>query len=230
MQYGLIVRRLEAYRKQKHMSQTALAEELNITQSQYSKIELGKVKLSYEVMLGLYEHGWDMDMIITGESSVHILPNLADVFREDDITQYVSGMKLCEWAMERWRQIEQKEEVIGKRLLKIFLSSQEETTPLQKLRLVSGLSQVEMAETVGVNIKKYRALEKRELEPDAELMANIYGATGCKPGFFFDERNFYLTVVSEECAYNKRREAQLADLLLVKEKFEQEDEKEYIDC
>lgn len=230
MQYGLIVRRLEAYRKQNHMSQTALAKELNMTQSQYSKLELGKVKLSYEVMQRLYEHGWDIDMIITGESSVHVLPNLADVFREDDITQYVSGMKLCEWAMERWRQNERKEEAIGKRLLKIFLSSQEGTTPFQKLRQALGMSQVKMAETVGVNIKKYRALEKRELEPDAELMANIYEATGCKPGYFFDERNFYLTVVSEECAYSKRREEQLADLLSVKEKFEQENEKECIDC
>jgi len=230
MQYGLIVRRLEAYRKKNHMSQTALAKELNITQSQYSKIELGKVKMSYKILLGLYEHGWDIDMIITGESSVPVLPNLTKSFQENDMTQYVSGMKLCEWAMEHWRQNEREEEVIGNRLLRIFLSSQEDMTPFKILRTASGISQIKMAELVGVNIKKYCALEKRESEPDAELLANIYETTGCKPSFFFDERNFYLSVVSEECRYSKRRERQLRDLLLVKERFERENEKECIDC
>lgn len=219
MQYSLIVRRLEAYRKKYHIPQTELAKDLNITQSQYSKIELGKVKLSYVVLNKLYEQGWDIDEIITGESSEPVLLGIAEAFDENDMKQYMSGMKLCEWAMERWAQNDQKEETIGKRLLKIFLNAEEDETPLQKLRKAFDISQLKMAEIVGVNIKKYRALEKGEIKLDAELMANIYEATKCKPIYFVDERAFYLSVVSEECRYDEKREQQLRDLLSINEKF-----------
>lgn len=219
MQYSLIVRRLAAYRKKYHIPQTELAKDLNITQSQYSKIELGKVKLSYGVLNKLYEQGWDIDKIITGESSEPVLPSLENVFSENDAKQYISSMKLCEWAMEQWALKEQTEEKIGSKLLKAFLGAEENETPLQKLRKAFGVSQLKMAEVVGVNIKKYRALEKGELELDAELMANIYKETKCKPIYFMDEKKFYLSVVSEECRYGENREKQLNDLLSIKEKF-----------
>lgn len=220
MQYSLIVRRMEAYRKKCNIPQTELAKDLNITQSQYSKIELGKIKLSYKVLNKLYEKGWDIDMIITGESSEPVLPSLAEAFAGSDANQYMSGIKLCEWAIEQWAQKAGKEEILGSKLLKIFLSSDENVTPLEKLRKAFGVSQIKMAEIVGVNIKKYRALEKGELELDAELMANIYEATKCKPIYFVDEKTFYLSVISEECQYDEKRETQLNDLLSIKEKFE----------
>ena len=219
MQYSLIVRRLEAYRRKKNIPQTELAKDLDITQSQYSKMELGKIKLSYRVLNKLYEKGWDIDMIITGESSTPVLPSLAEAFDKSNNRQYISGMKLCEWAMEQSAQKEQKEVLLGSRLLRNFLSSDDDITPLENLRKTFDIPQTQMAEIVGVNIKKYRALEKGELELDAELMANIYEATKCKPVYFMDEKAFYLSVVSEECKYEDSREKQLSDLLLIKEKF-----------
>lgn len=219
MQYSLIVQRLEAYRKKYHIPQTEIAENLNITQSQYSKLELGKIKLSYDILNKLYEQGWDIDKIITGESSEPILPSLTKAFAETDTQQYISGMKLCEWAVEQWLQKEEKEKSIGSSLLKTFIRSEESETPLQKLRKAYGVSQIKMAEIVGVNIKKYRALEKGELYLDAELMANIYEVTKCKPTYFVDEKTFYLSVVSEQCRYDENREKQLGDLLSIKEKF-----------
>ena len=219
MQYGLIVRRLEAYRRKNNIPQTELARDLDITQSQYSKIELGKVKLSYKVLNKLYEKGWDIDMIITGESSTPVLQSLAEAFDKNDTRQYISGMKLCEWAMEQWAQKESKETMLGSRLLKNFLDSVDGITPLENLRKAFDISQIKMSEIVGVNIKKYRALEKGELELDAELMANIYEATKCKPIYFMDEKAFYLSVVSEQCQYGDNREKQLNDLLSIKEKF-----------
>lgn len=220
MQYSLILQRLEAYRKKYHIPQIELAKELNITQSQYSKIELGKIKMSYEILSKLYEQGCDIDILITGESSQPVLPSLKKAFSDSNIKQYISGMKLCEWAIEQWAQNEKSEEKIGNKLLKTFLQSEEKETPLQKLRKAFGVSQMKMAELVGVNIKKYRALEKGELEPDAELMANIYEVTKCKPIYFMDERAFYLSYVSEECQYGENREKQLGDLLSIKEKFD----------
>ena len=93
-------------------------------------------------------------------------------------------------------------------------------TALEKLRTASGISQEKMVEILGVNIKKYRRLEKGIIQLDAELMAKIYEATKCKPSFFMDENNYYLSIISEECRYGEKREEQLQDLLTMQEKFE----------
>lgn len=219
MQYSLIVRQLQEYRKKCNILQTEMAEHLNITQSEYSKMELGKTKLSYAVLSKLYQQGCDIDMLITGEGTETVLPSLEKIYVESDNVRFVSWLKLCEWALEHWK--DETEEQIGSKLLRIFVNAENDMTPLEKLRKAYGVSQQQMADIVGVNIKKYRQLEKGKLQLDAELMANIYEATKCKPSFFLDENNYYLSVISEECRYGQNREEQLKELLSMQEKFEE---------
>lgn len=223
MQYSLIVRKLQEYRKKSNILQNEMAEYLDITQSEYSKIELGKTKLSYEVLNKLHKKGCDIDMLITGKEADAILPSLEKVYVESDIQKFSSWLKLCEWAMEHWMEEEGKEEQIGSRLLKIFVSDDQNMTPLEKLRKAYGVSQQQMAEIVGVNIKKYRQLEKGKIQLDAELMANIYEATKCRPSYFLDENSYYLSIISDECRYDQKREEQLNDLLSIQKKFEETD-------
>ena len=221
MQYSSIVRHLQEYRKKRNILQTEMAEHLNITQSEYSKLELGKTKMSYDVLSKLYKHGCDIDMLITGENAEEILPSLEKVYIESDNVRFVSWLKLCEWALEQWLAADEKEAGIGNRLLKIFVSADSDMTPLEKVRKAYGVSQQQMADIVGVNIKKYRQLEKGKVQLDAELMSNIYEATKCRPSFFMDENSYYLSVISEECRYGKNREEQLNTLLSMQEKFEE---------
>lgn len=223
MQYSLIVRKLQEYRKKSNILQTEMAEYLDITQSEYSKIELGKTKLSYEVLSRLHKKGCDIDMLITGKEADAILPSLEKIYVESDIQKFSSWLKLCEWAMEHWMKEDGKEEQIGSKLLKIFVSDENGMTPLKKLRKAYGVTQVQMADIVGVSIKKYRKLEKGNIQLDAELMANIYEATKCRPSFFLDENNYYLSVISDECRYGQKREEQLKDLLSIQEKFKETD-------
>lgn len=224
MQYSLVLRRLEAYRKKHSLLQKNIAESLDITQSEYSKLELGKIKLSYEILSKLYWQGWDIDMVITGECGEPILKSVEKIATQKDEKQFVSALKLCEWAMEQWSQEENREEPIGNKLLKIFINDDSNMTPLEKLRKAFGVSQIQMAEIIGVNIKKYRMLEKGKVQLDAELMANIYEATGCKPSYFVDENTFYLSVISDECRYGDNRENQIKELLEIKEKFKRSNE------
>ena len=221
MQYSLIVSQLQKYRKTCNILQNEMAQYLDITQSEYSKIELGKTKLSYEVLSKLHKKGCDIDMLITGKEADTILPSLEKIYVESDIQKFSSWLKLCEWAMEHWIEEDGKEEQIGSKLLKIFVSDESGMTPLEKLRKAYSVSQQQMADIVGVNIKKYRQLEKGRIQLDAELMANIYEVTRCKPSFFLDENNYYLSVISEECRYGQKREEQLNDLLSIQKKFEE---------
>ena len=223
MQYGLIVQKLQEYRNKTNILQNEMAEYLDMTQSEYSKIELGKTKLSYEVLSKLHKKGCDIDMLIIGEETGTVLPSVEKVYVESDTTRFVSWLKLCEWAMQHWRNEDGREAQIGSKLLKIFVNAEQDLTSLEKLRLASGISQEKMADVLGVGIKKYRCLEKGMLHLDAELMAKIYEATKCRPSYFMDENNYYLSVISEECEYNPKREEQLQELLSMQEKF---DEKE----
>lgn len=219
MQYQLIVSRLEAYRKKYHIVQTELAESLEITQSQYSKLEKGAIKLPYEVLYKLYKMGWDIDLIITGEGMHPIIDRLKPLQGGVSEEQMISICKLCEWAIEQWNMQGADEHDIGNRLLKLYIGSEHAMTALQKLRAVYNFSQEEMAELVGVNIKKYRELEKGVLHLDAELLSNIYEATQCKPSFFMDENSYYLAVVSDACRDDERKVQQLQRLLEMQDKF-----------
>lgn len=222
MQYSLIVQKLQEYRKKSNILQNEMAEYLDITQSEYSKIELGKTKISYEVLSKLHKKGCDIDMLVIGVETGSVLPSVEKVYIESDTPKFVSWLKLCEWAMQHWRNEDGREEEIGSKLLKIFVNAEDDLTALEKLRVAcGGLSQEKMAEILGVNIKKYRRLEKGQAKLDAELMANIYEATKCKPSFFLDEENYYLSIISEECRYDQKREEQLKDLLSMQEKFEE---------
>lgn len=224
MQYSLVLRRLEAYRKKLSLLQENVAESLDITQSEYSKLELGKVKLSYEILSKLYRQGWDIDMVITGECREPILESVEKLATQKDEKRFVSALKLCEWAIEQWLQEDNREEPFGNKLLKVFVNDDSHMTPLEKLRAVFGVTQSQMAEIIGVNIKKYRMLEKGTRHLDAELMAVIYELTGCKPSYFMDENRFYLSVISDECRYGDNRENQIKELLEIDEKFRKSNE------
>lgn len=219
MQYSVIVNRLESYRKKYDVVQTELADDLEITQSQYSKLEKGTVKLPYDIMYKLYKRGWDIDLIITGEGMHPIIDRLKPLQEGVSEEQMVSICKLCEWAIEQWNMQGAKEDGIGNRLLKLYIGSEHALTTLQKLRALYKLNQDDMAELVGVNVKKYRELEKGTLQLDAELMSNIYEATQCKPSFFLDENSYYLAVVSDACRDDEKKIQQLQRLLEMQDKF-----------
>lgn len=223
MRYDLIVQRLGEYRKKCHILQNDMAEYLDITQSQYSKLELGRVKLSYEVLKKLYRHGCDIDKMIIGKKAENVLSSLQKSYMENDERHVMNWLKMCQWAIDCWREEEGKEEQIGSKLLRRFTDNGTEMTALERLRRAYGVSQQEMSEITGVNIKKYRQLEKGNIQLDAELMANIYEATKCRPSYFVDENNFYLSIISEECRYGEDREERLENLLSAKKSFEKMD-------
>ena len=54
-----------------------------------------------------------------------------------------------------------------------------------------------MSEKLGVNIKKYRMLEKSNVNPDAELLLRIYEVTGCKPSLLIDADNVENVIIND---------------------------------
>lgn len=177
------------YRENLHLTQKDVGNFLGKDQSQFSKMELGKTVVSYEILENLKEKDWDIDFIITGEEKIKAA---------DDFSSYLKGKM-----GENWKNLNealiwivgQELDINGNscsrdskceyELLKQFLGKNPPDTVLLAVRDMLGISQITMSEKLGVNIKKYCQLEKGSKNPDAELLGLIYQLAYCRPTIFF---------------------------------------------
>lgn len=60
-----------------------------MTQSQYSKVESGKIKISFDNLYVLQMKGYDIDALILGESKQKLLPCLEQLTHVEDEKQFV---------------------------------------------------------------------------------------------------------------------------------------------
>lgn len=186
--YEEFLRRLVQYRVRLHLTQENLSEKLEITQSQLSKQELGKTIVNYKSLVRLMNMGWDIDYLFTGNQSVRKPSELTALLEGSESSQRGAMLEFIAWVLDKGIKqsvqelsVEEKCEIS---ILKMKSSQSENESIMYEIRKLSGEAQIPMAEKLGVNIKKYRALERRQIDPDAELLLGIYEATGCKPSLF----------------------------------------------
>lgn len=197
--YESFLQRITGYRKKINLTQVEASEELGINQSQLSKMELGKTIYSYKMLQSLYQKNWDIDYFITGrkyEQSDSEISHFIEKAKEKK-----ELLKLAVWALEQGMQKSDAEfdKEIGFeiRLLKYRAYAAQEHPILYEIRVASGILQIPMSEKLGVNIKKYRMLERNEISPDAELLLRIYEETGCRPSLLLDPDNIDQMIVGD---------------------------------
>lgn len=186
--YEEFLRRLVQYRVQLNLTQEKISQELGITQSQLSKQELGKTNMTYKSLVKLMNMGWDVDYLFTGKQSVKKHSELTALLEGTETTERKSMLEFIAWALDKGigqsRQELSTEEKCEISILKMRCGKSANESIMYEIRKLSGEAQLSMAEKLGVNIKKYRALERQKTDPDAELLLDIYEVTGCKPSLF----------------------------------------------
>lgn len=186
--YEDFLKRLVEYRTQLNMTQENTSESLGITQSQLSKQELGKTIVPYKVLVLLLEMGWDVDYLLTGKKSIRKSSELTTAIKNVEVSKRKAIFEFAIWALSTG--IENSVSDISDEIkcelciLKMKAGGERQGSILYEVRKISGDAQIAMAEKLGVNIKKYRMLEKVQINPDAELLLEIYATTGCKPSLF----------------------------------------------
>lgn len=186
--YSKFLQRMAQYRERAKLTQKEVSELLGKDQSQFSKMELGKTVVSYEVLECLWDEGWDIDYIVTGKKKIDITSSLAGYLKEKLNEEWKELNEAIIWIFghELKKNSMLTEDVKCEyELLKLFLAPNPPETLLLAVRNVVGLSQIVMAEKLGVNIKKYCQLEKGIKNPDGELLGLIYELICCRPGIFF---------------------------------------------
>ncbi len=190
--YQDVLRRLAAYRKRIGMTQIQLAEKMDISQEQYSYLENGVTKLTGRNLNILLQSGWNIDYIITGDefdSGKTELEEAFDSFGEGKEKEFI--MKLCaEIMIERAGKYYTPKKKVQENLilLEAMLKSWRRFSMIYFVRQRMDLTQIAMAEKLGVGIKKYRELEREVRYPDAEMLLGFYDMSGYRPMLFL---NFY---------------------------------------
>lgn len=199
--YEDFLRRLNQYRQRLNMTQEETSRALGITQSQFSKMELGKTIMPYKALKALGGMGWDVDYLVTGKESSHHISELRKVVMRAEEEYRPKLLDTIAWMLKQGvdkraseLDFETKCEI---EILKMRAQGGSSDSVLYKIRKISGMAQIPMAERLGVNIKKYRMLEKNEANPDAELLFRIYEVTGCKPSLLINYDDIESVIIDD---------------------------------
>lgn len=199
--YEDFLQRFVQCRQEHNMTQEEVGLRLGITQSQFSKIELGKIIVSYKCLKILMDIGWDIDYLITGKRSSYRASELSILvtkIEEKDKRVLLSALTLLlEQGIDKSVvniSFETKCE-IG--ILKMRAGDIAADSVLHEIRRISGMAQIPMSEKLGVNIKKYRMLEKDKVNPDAELLLRIFKETGCRPSFLLEVADIEVKIIDD---------------------------------
>lgn len=190
--YDSMLSRLIQYRKQIGMTQAQMGERMGLSQERYSYLENGTTKIGEDSLRKFSKMGCDIDYLVTGTSI------------ENDVTELES--MLCEMVDSRERgftirilaeimvnrivkyDIFNEDKLNSKevKLLQYLLNSWDGFSMILYIRENAELSQIAMADKLGVGIKKYRKLEREMQYADAELLLRLYHLTGYQPTLFLD--------------------------------------------
>lgn len=190
--YKDVLKRLAAYRKKLGATQKQIGQELGLSQEQYSYLENGKIKITESNLRSLLNSGWNIDYLITGIEFDSNSTELEDIFSqfEDSRTKEFVMKLLAEILLEKAgsnKALEKhKETGAAVDLLEAVLKSWDDFSMTLFVREQLHLTQLVMAEKIGVGIKKYRDIEREKRFPDAEMLLSFYSMSGYRPLLFLD--------------------------------------------
>lgn len=139
------------------------------------------------------ELGWNIDYIITGEETFYGSENKVEEafagFKDEEGKEF--AMKLCAEVMiikavrgRLWKNHGGLKEKLE--LLSDMVDSWQDFSMCHHVRKRLKISQLVMAEKLGLGIKKYREIEREIKYPDAEMLLTLYDMSGYPPMLFLD--------------------------------------------
>lgn len=183
--YNEFLERLKNERLRYHITQKEMSGELKIIQNHYSKIESGKKRLTYYEINNLCSTDVDVYYIFTGNSSKK------NKCKQVEYRHAIYCLKLinllahnkCSHATKNqddWKEIYLKTQYVNY----MDISFARRRNIFYAVRTDLGYSQIEMAKSIGVDVKKLRNLECGRVLPDSEIIFNMYQNYGVSPSVF----------------------------------------------
>lgn len=188
--YQEFINGLQEERLRIGITQTEMGQLLRMSQSHYSKVELGKRRLTYYEMQFLCETSLDVFYIFTGYR-VNLYEK--SVLFEYSYEKLVCCLR-CLWILllysdKRNNMIILKTEKRGFDTEQYTIIECDDVREIfYKLRRNLGYNQAKMADLLGVDVKKLRCLEKGKILPDCELICKLVENFEIPYAIFFKDR------------------------------------------
>lgn len=196
--YNGVVERLKEYRKELGVSQSEMGTYLGVTQSHYLKLEKGMKVISKRSLLTFGESGKDVFWLLTGKKAGN---GILDCFLKefDHAAQRRKMLENIIWVTEEGARIsgDDYDESLNKAYRLMKVSNLDEEFIWKKIRDAENLTQMEMAEILDINIKRYRKIEKGEIAEDAEILAALYEKLRYSPMLILDRERYCLDELNE---------------------------------
>lgn len=186
-EYTDVLARLKEERESHKISQVEMGQLMRMTQSHYSKAELGKKRFSYYEMVYLCDSVLDLYYIYSGQRGSEKYKNLFGGYACSELLGYMSVLIDTAKVMSTdkyegiWKKL-----YLDTRNVHYAISSVEEN-PYYALRVSMNYSQIRMSSILGMDIKKYRNLEYEKTMPDSELLWKIYNEFNIHPSILLKD-------------------------------------------
>ena len=197
--YEDFLARLKEERLRLGLSQDDIGRLLRMTQSHYSKAELGTRRFTYYELQCLCDTDVDVFYLFTGRRFEPLSDESMKKKPMDELVFYMSS--LCNLILYL-----EKDEVIAlseddRKKIRYIQYSQIRTgnsrTGLFWLRTILDYNQFKMAELLGVDVKKLRNLEAGKLLPDSEIIWRISETFGVPYVLMVRDKKGIMSQISE---------------------------------
>ena len=194
--YTDVLKRLVLYRKLLGLTQNELASKVGINQELYSYIEKGHVLISGRLLIKFDSIGLSVDSLISGKTYDYKACDLDTAMNSiaaDGIKDFILKL-LVEIIVNDFRKnsAAMTDNIL---LLEALSRSWDNFSMLRFVRSGLKLNQIDMAERLGLGIKKYRALEYENIYPDAEMLLYLYNISHYQPALFMNMSDRKLQII-----------------------------------
>lgn len=224
--YDDLLIRLVNERRRLALSQREMGRHMRMNQSNYSKVELGKRRLSYYELKHLCDTDIDLHYVFTGKRCSE---KYQDYFETCSYSQLLCTLSIVSSVAEFCCTFEQSD---NDRFLSVWTELARLADRGQKLnrslfgqiRKLLGHSQKEMAEKLGMDVKKLRELENGRCQPDSELLCRLYELFGVLPAVVLQDKR---GLISEICCLLETFDSDSGEeILLILRRLRKESEDE----
>ncbi len=187
--YEDVLKRLKEERNRICWSQKEMSQCVRMSQSNYSKVELGLRRLNYYELKCLSESDVDLHYIYTGQKGSDRYKDFFCNCSYSELICFISViysivvLRCGKDSAGKWKSILEKIKYVP-----LIEDNQKPNNIFLMLRRLNDYQQQKMAEIVGVDVKKLRDLEKGRSLPDSELLCRLYDFFGIPPAVILKDK------------------------------------------
>lgn len=212
--YNEMLKRLIEERRRLGLSQREMSRLVYITQSNYSKVEKGVHRLSYEEVKYLSKAHVDIFYIFTGYRCARKYVEYFQQYTYAELCCYLGIiysliiLNDCRSNTEQWKDIVKRVKYVP-----LILGYKKSSNIFFVIRHITGSQQKLMAEKLGVDIKKFRELEKDRCLPDSEIIWKLYNLFQVSPAVILKDKNTMLNEISSLLEATEENGVQIMDII-----------------